>query len=90
MSSFLEEYISTSLNSSSSYSQSKIGLVVQILQGIALFTDQQVPDSSDHSLNFVNANIIYIYIYIYTHTLLYVCMIVCMAVYECMVLCACE
>merc|ERR1711879_636933 len=36
-----EEFIQTALNSSSPYSQSKVGLMVQILQGILQFDESQ-------------------------------------------------
>jgi flagellar biosynthesis protein FliQ len=39
---FVEEFIQTALNSSSPYSQSKVGLMVQILQGILQFDESQV------------------------------------------------
>lgn len=38
---FAEEFIQTALNSSSPYSQSKVGLMVQILQGILQFDESQ-------------------------------------------------
>lgn len=42
MTTLLSEFVDTALNFSSSYSQSKVGLVVQVLEALTQFEDEQV------------------------------------------------